>query len=292
MTTTIEPAVVTEPGVYDAMPIDVYHGDPVPAGSLSSTGARRLLAPSCPAQFKWDRDNPQPPKREFDIGHAAHQIVLGEGPEIVVTEYDDWRTKAAREERDAIRYDGGVPLLVSEGEQVQAMADAIRQHPTAGRLFAADAGTAEQSLFWTDPRNGVWRRARPDWMPHRGDGRLIVVDYKTCRAADPAALAKAVYDHGYHQQAAWYLDGVKALDLHGDQEPAFIFVFQTKTAPYLVHLVELDHPTLTLGAARNRRALDIYAECTATDTWPGFNDQITYLPLPPWAEKRDQEEYL
>jgi hypothetical protein len=289
-TATLE---VTEPGVYPDMPIDVYHADPVPGGSLSSSGARKLLDPGCPALFKWERDNPTPPKREFDLGHAAHKLVLGEGEEIVVTEWDDWRTKAAREERDAIRATGAIPLLSHEGEQVQAMAEAIRQHPTAGALFAPGNGVAEQSLFWQDPRHGVWRRARPDWMPHRQDGgRLIIADYKTARAVDPSALQRAVYEHGYHAQAAWYIDAVKALGLAGDQEPAFIFVFQAKTPPYLVHLVELDFPALQLGAARNERALTIYAECQRTGIWPGFNDRITYLPLPAWAEKRDEQEYL
>jgi hypothetical protein len=289
----VEAQVVTEPGVYPDMPIGVYHADPVPGGSLSSSGARKLLDPGCPAQFKYDRDNQQPHKREFDIGHAAHMLVLGDGPELEVIDFPDWKKVAARELRDLAYDEGKTPLLTKEYEQVTAMADAIRQHPTAGKLFAPDTGIAEQSMFWQDSRHGVWRRARPDWIPHRQEnGRLVVVDYKTARAVDPTALQRAVYEHGYHAQAAWYLDAVKALDLAGDIEPAFIFVFQTKTAPYLVHLVELDFPALTLGAARNDRALRIYAECQRTDTWPGFNDAITYLPLPPYAEKRDEQEYL
>lgn len=292
MTTAVQ-WQITEPGIYPDMPIDVYHADPVPGGSLSSSGARKLLDPSCPALYKWERDNPTPPKREFDLGHAAHKLVLGEGGEIVVTEWTDWRTKAAREERDAIRATGAVPLLAHEGEQVHAMADAIRQHPTAGALFAPNSGVAEQSMFWQDSRHGVWRRARPDWIPHRqAGGRLIITDYKTARAVDPTSLQRAVYEHGYHAQAAWYIDAVKALGLAGDQEPAFIFVFQAKTPPYLVHLIELDFPALQLGAARNERALQIYAECQRTGIWPGFNDRITYLPLPTWAEKRDEQEYL
>ncbi|MFF4791907.1 PD-(D/E)XK nuclease-like domain-containing protein [Streptomyces sp. NPDC001276] len=293
MTTTIEAQVVTEPGLYPDMPIDVYHGDPVPGGSLSSSGARKLLDPGCPAVFKWERDNRQPHKREFDLGHAAHMLVLGDGPELEIIDFPGYKKVAARELRDLAYAESKTPLLRKEYEQVTAMADAIRQHPTAGKLFAPDAGVAEQSLFWQDPKHGVWRRARPDWMPHRQEnGRLVVVDYKTARAVDPTALQRAVYEHGYHAQAAWYLDAVKALGLAGDIEPAFIFVFQAKTAPYLVHLVELDFPALTLGAARNDRALRIYAECQRTDTWPGFNDAITYLPLPPYAEKRDEQEYL
>jgi hypothetical protein len=285
MTTTIEAPVVR-----GDLTAEQYHADRT---SVSSSGLRKLLAPGCPAQFKYDRDHPQAPKREFDLGHAAHKLVLGEGPDFEIIDFPDYKKVAAQRLRDEAYEAGLVPLLTKEHDMVQAMAAAVREHPVAGPLFTPDGGVAEQSLFWTDPRTGVRCRCRPDWMPHRQEnGRLVVVDYKTAKAVDPVALAKAVYDHGYHAQAAHYLAGVKALGLHGDQEPAFIFVFQSKTAPYLVHLVELDFPALTLGAARNERALRTYAECERTGVWHGFNDRITYLPLPPWAEKRDQEEYL
>ncbi|AVH59926.1 MULTISPECIES: PD-(D/E)XK nuclease-like domain-containing protein [Streptomyces] len=286
MTAAVE---VEAPQIIDGLSADDYHADRT---SISSTGLRALLAPGCPAQFKYDRDNPQAPKREFDLGHAAHKLVLGEGPDFEIIDFPDYKKVAAQRLRDEAYEAGLVPLLTKEHDMVQAMAAAVRQHPVAGPLFTPDGGVAEQSLFWTDPRTGVRCRCRPDWMPHRQEnGRLVVVDYKTAKAVDPAALAKAVYDHGYHAQAAFYLDGVKALGLHGDQEPAFVFVFQSKTAPYLVHLVELDFPALALGAARNERALRIYAECARTGVWHGFNDRITYLPLPPWAEKKDHEEY-
>lgn len=285
----IETPTLDAPVIRDDLTADAYHADRT---SVSSSGLRALLAPGCPAQFKYDRDNPAAPKREFDLGHAAHKLVLGEGPDFEIIDFPDYKKVAAQRLRDDAHEAGLVPLLTKEHDMVQAMAQAIRQHPVAGPLFMPDAGRAELSIFWTDPRTGVRCRCRPDWMPHRQEnGRLVVVDYKTAKAVDPDALARAVYERGYHAQAALYLDGVKAAGLAGDQMPAFIFAFQSKTPPYLVHLVELDFPALALGAARNERALRIYAECERTGTWPGFNDRITYLPLPPWAERKDQEEY-
>lgn len=287
MTTAIE---IEAPVVRGDLSAEAYHADRT---SISSSGLRAILAPGCPAQFKYDREHPAAPKREFDLGHAAHKLVLGEGPDFEIIAFPDYKKVAAQRLRDEAYEAGLVPLLTKEHDMVQAMAEAVRQHPVAGPLFSPDEGVAEQSIYWTDVQTGVRCRCRPDWMPHRQeDGRLVVVDYKTAKAVDDAALKKAVYDRGYHAQAAFYLDGVKAAGLAGDQEPAFVFVFQSKTAPYLVHLVELDFPALTLGAARNERALRIYAECERTGIWQGFNDRITYLPLPPWAEKRDQEEYL
>lgn len=291
MTTTDEKTVITKPGVYPDLTADQYHADPVPGGSLSSSGARRLLPPSCPALYRWEQDTPQPPKAEFELGHAAHKLVLGTGPELAVIDVNDWRTKAAQQKRREARERGAVPLKRSEHEQVQAMASALAAHPVASALFGEGLGEPEQSLFWRDPQAGIWRRARLDWLPSPRPGRMVIPDYKTAAAVDEDSIAKAVENHGYHQQAAWYLDGARALRLAEDA--AFVFVFQAKDPPYLVHVVELDSLALRIGAAKNRRAIDTYRECRETGRWPGFADrEITSIPLPAWAERRDTEEYL
>lgn len=277
-------------GIYQ-MTAEEYHADPVPGGSLSSSGARRLLPPSCPAKFRYEQDHGQQHKAVFDFGQAAHLMALGEGPEIVVVDADDWRTKAAREQRGEARERDAVPLLRAEYDRIQAMAAALRQHPVAAALFNPDHGRPEQTFIWRDGPTGVARRARLDWLPDPGPGRLIIPDYKTCRSADPAALEKAVEAYGYHQQADWYRAGARALGL-ADETAAFVFVCQEKEPPFLVTVVELDANSLRIGAARNRRALEIYAECARTGRWPGHSDGIEYLSLPTWAEIRDTEEYL
>jgi hypothetical protein len=285
------PGAITEPGIYPDLTAEEYHAD---RGSLSSSGARRLLAPSCPARFRYEQDHPQPHRRTFDIGTAAHRLVLGDGPELVAVDADDWRTKAARAERDEVYAAGGVPLLAAEFDQVHAMADALRRHPIASALFAPGTGRAEQSLFWRDERTGVMRRARLDWLRDPRDGRLLVPDYKTAHDASPEAIARAVDTYGYHQQGDWYTAGVRALGLDEGRGTAFLLVVQEKTAPYLVTVVELDAPAMRIGAAKNRRAIETYARCVETGHWPGYVDDTSpyYLSLPAWALIRDTEEYL
>lgn len=272
------PVVITEPGVYDDMPERVYLADPVPGGSLSFSGAKALLPPSCPARYKHDRDHGRPPKATFDFGHAVHSLVLGAGEPIVVVDAPDWRGKAAREQRDAAYAAGHVPLLAADHAAAQAAADAVIAHPIAGELFAA--GIAERSLFWQDETHGVWRRARLDWMTER-NGRTIVVDLKTSQSAEPRAIAKTVHQWRYWMQAPFYLDGVRALGLADD--PAFLFVFVELAPPHLVTVVELDGAAVAAGEAANARALALYAQCKATDTWPSYTDDIPVISLPPWA---------
>lgn len=277
---------VTEPGVYQ-LTDEQYHADPVPGGSLSSTGARRLLPPGCPAKYRYEVDNPPAPSRAFDLGSAAHHLVLGTGPRLVRVEHGDWRTKAAREQRDAAHAAGAIPLLADEHDQVQAMADALRQHPIAAALFDPDrGGQPEQSLFWVDGPSGVWRRSRLDWLPHgAGHGRAIVADYKTTIDGSPDAIEKTVHRYGYHQQAAFYLDAGPALDLWGD-DAVFVFVFQEKAPPYLVTVVQPDALALRIGRLLNRQAIDLYRDCVASGQWPGYADDVVEVGLPIWVQRQ------
>lgn len=277
--------IVTEPGVYD-MPLIDYIRDPVPGGSLTSSGARRILPPGCPALFRYEQDHGRPEKTAFDLGHAAHRHVLGVGPELVRIEADDWRTKTAKEQRDRAYAAGAVPLLVEDHQRVTAMAAAVREHPIASRLFAA--GEPEKSLVWVDQQTSVWRRARLDWLPSVSDGRMIVPEYKTCRSADLDTVQRSIASYGYHCQEAWYLDGLSAL--HLAEDPAFVFVFQETTAPYVVTVVELDVIALKVGRHLNRRAIELYQRCMELDQWPGYSDEVELITLPAWVENRYLEE--
>lgn len=279
MTTT--DIVITEPGVYD-IPDDVYHRDPVQGGSLSSTGARRLLPPSCPAKFRWYADHPEE-KDEFDFGKAAHRTVLGIGPEIEPLDFADRRTKAYKQAAAEAREAGKVPLLLEHAEALLTMATVLRQHPMASRLFRPGHGMAEQTVVWRDRQTGIWRRARLDWV--QGP---VIVDYKTCDKADDASCARAIYNFGYHQQADYYIDGATEVPgvLPEGKRARFILVFQERDAPYLVNVVEPDAEALAWGAVLNAKAIDIYQRCTATSVWPGYaedDDRITFASLPPYA---------
>lgn len=274
--------MITEPGVYQLTDAE-YFADPVPGGSLSSSGARRLLPPSCPALFDYERQHGEGHKRTWDIGHAAHLMVLGTGPELVVIDATDYRTKAAQEAQAAARADGKVPLLVAEHAKVREMAAALRAHPFAGALLNPEYGTAEQSLFWFDEEFGIWRRARPDFI-RTGGKRVLVADYKSTSSAEPAAIARSVANYGYHRQHPWYLDGIAALDI--DPDAAFVFVFQEKTPPYLVTVVELDPDAVRIGRELNRRAMEIYRDCQASGVWPGYSSDVEQISLPRWAESQ------
>ncbi len=257
-----------------------YHAD---LGSLSSSGARAILA--SPAQFRYDQDHPRESTDAFDLGHAAHTLVLGKGAPLVAVPFDDWRSKAAREERDTIRADGGTPLLQAQYDQVHAMAAKVRDHEDAARILAD--GHAEWSGYWDDPDTGVRLRFRMDWHTTIG-GQFLIADYKTTAgSADPVKFARSAVDFGYHQQQPWYEDGAKETGLSDD--PAFCFIVQSKIPPYLVSVVELDPADVELGRRLNRKAIDLYARCVRENHWPAW-EGIHSVSLPAWAVKQLEEK--
>ena len=265
-----------------------YHADKT---SLSSSGARKLLPPSTPATFRYEQDHPQADTKTFDYGNAAHKEVLGNGPELVVVDHDLWNTDAIRDEVAAIRDAGGIPLKRHELEMVQAMATAIRQHPLAKLLLDPAYGAPEQSGFWIDGPTGIRRRVRFDWLPSIHSGRLIIPDYKTAADASDEAMKRTIDKYGYHMQADWYEDAARAFGLGGD-DAELLLIAQEKKPPYLINVVGIPFEDRFLGRAKNRRAIEIWAECNATGIWPGYGDEPNYVSLPAYSAIRDKELYL
>ena len=288
MTSTEAPAfeagVITEPGVYD-IPENLYHQDPVPGGSLSASGAKKLLA--CPARFHHDRQHPPQPTAAMEFGTAVHKLVLGTGQQLVRVDAADWRTKAAKDKAAEARAAGWVPLLEADYQRAEAVAAAVRAHPVAGALFDPDGGTPEMSAFWVDPVFGIWRRARLDWLPHPWVRRRpLIPDLKTCASADPRDLPRAVVNLGYHIQAAQYVDACKAVCVT-DEEPVFLLVFIESAPPHLVTVAQLDDETVAAGRARMEEACERFRDCTEAGIWPGYTQEIELISLPPWARARE-----
>lgn len=256
-------------GFVDDLDEATYHAHPT---SLSVSGAKVML--KAPALYRWQQDHPVH-KDVFDLGSAAHKLVLGVGAEIVEVEADSWRTKDAKEAKEAARAEGKIPLLTADHERVKAMADALASHRLAMRLLSE--GRPEVSAFAVDEATGVLRRGRFDWL-----GETILTDYKTCACAEPLAFVKAAANFGYHMQAAWYSD--LATDL-GHPAQAFAFIAQEKEPPYLVTVIELPPELVSIGRDRNRRALERFRDCTESGIWPGYvpDDTFAQPPAPRWA---------
>lgn len=272
--------MITTPGVYDIPEAD-YHADPIPGGSLSSTTARLLTPPSTPALARYQLDNPQH-SDAFDLGSAAHALILGKGARIVEVVADDWKKPAVRALRDAARAEGKVPLLTKDLARARAMAAAVLRHNEA-RAILTD-GAPERTLAWSDQRTGQWCRAMLDWWPDPARAwRLVIGDVKTSTAATAPAFAKKAAEYGYHQQAAHYVDGYAAVHGVDPAEVAFVFIVVQVDPPHIVNVVQLTDDAMAAGRSRNADALDTWQQCRETGVWPALNEGVQLVSLPRWA---------
>lgn len=290
----LQAAVPPNDGIYAHVPESVYHADRV---SLSSSGARLLTPPSVPALFRHYLDEPQKPKPQYDFGHAAHKMVLGEGGELFVLDPAvHGRTKDGaiaqkpsatsmwKEAEAKARKQGKSCITKDQMEIAQVMAGKVFSHPLAGKLL--QSGNAEMSGYWHDDATGARCRFRPDFLPDV-KGRFVCIDYKSAVSANPTAFRKSAGDYGYHQQAAWYLDGLREVEISDDA--AFLFIVQQKTPPFLVSVVQLEPEAIELGRRQNRIAIDTYAQCAADNKWPGYDEGIHTVGLQPWLVKQLEE---
>lgn len=281
-------AWISEPGAYD-LTDEQYHADPVVGGSLSSTGARTLVT-SAPARYLWDREHGRPDTRAFDHGRAAHRKVLGAGSDVVVIagtgkDPNAWNTNDTKAAVAEARAAGLTPIRPADAETVEAMAAALRAHPTVGPLFARP-GRAEASFVARDEESGVMCRARIDWMPDvPATGRVLVVDYKTTTDASTRGFAASMAKYGYHQQGPFYCDVLTWLGLDNGRSPRTVLVAQEKEPPYLVNVGSPTDRAVEWGRVLNRKARHTYRTCTASGLWPGYDagpTGVADLDLPGW----------
>ncbi len=278
-------AVDLGPGVHQ-LTDEQYFAPGLARATLSASGAKVLLKPGGPARFHHQRQSGNVEiKREFDIGHAVHTLVLGSGPKLIritgtgASGPDAWQNNYDKAKVARARKVGAVPLRPSDYATAHAMADAVRAHPLAGKLFIA--GKPEQTLIWRDPATGVLCRLKTDWLRATG-----MVDLKTTDDASPDALSRSAYNFGYYVQDAFYRRGFRAL--FPNVEPWFALVAVEKSPPYLVHVVQLKERATSYGDRKVSEALEIYRDCTASGVWPGYpTDEITDIDLPGWVRTEE-----
>lgn len=275
------PLRVHEPGIY-TMAADDYHADPCPEPSLSSSIAG-ILCERTPAHARLRHPRltacvARDEAEHFDIGTAAHAILLEGVNAVAVLDFPDWRTNASKDARDAARAAGQIPLLRKVWADVEAMVLATRAQLDAhvdGRVMFT-GGQAEQALVWQE-EGGIWCRARTDWLRPQD-----IDDYKTTsKNASPDALSRTIFANGWDIQAAFYLRGLKALT---GAEATFRFACQEVYAPYALSVVALGPAALMLAEKKVRFSLELWRDCLTRNRWPMYPTQTAYASLPPWIE--------
>lgn len=275
------------PGIH-RIEADAYHGDPAPAPSLSSTLAKLMLAQSplhaWTASPRLNPDWEPNDSKTFDIGRAAHRAILGAGsdfveiPEELLASNGAATTKAAKEFIAEARENGLTPLKAAEVAQIEDMR--TRAALKLDKLgITLDPVRSEMAAL--AEIDGIWCRCMVDNAPV--DPRQPLYDFKTTADASPEAATRAVMNYGYDLQAAHYLATWKAAT---GEDRSFRFIFQEKTAPFEVCVVEIGSDSLMMAEKKAARAREMWRNCLERDDWPGYPLGVFRVDMPAWFHER------
>lgn len=277
------------PGIHFDIPEADYHGDRLMASPTLSRSEAVMLLDESPlhlwcAHPRLGAKTFTPPTKKLDFGTAAHSMVLGSGPEIVVVDADNWATKAAKEARDAIRASGNTPILAHDKERADALHKAFFMRlGEFGLREKFEAGKSEVTII-TNETAGVFCRVRLDRLfIDEVAGKAIIFDPKFCESANPSGLSRQVINMGYVVQEAYYTQALQTArpDLSGRIK--FIYLFIEDHFPFAMTPVELNGEFKCIGISKVCRALDAWKKCLAEGRWPGYTKELLTIEPPAWA---------
>lgn len=282
--------VILPAGIHHNIPAAVYHADPAPRPSLSSGVARTLLKQSLAHAYaehpRLGGSAEKVTTREMDVGSLVHALLAGTPGEIEVGDFDDYKTKAAREWAAGVRAAGKVPVLPKHYAPAVAIADAVRAKATAGTTDDPFCdGYAEVTGIWAkgEPGAETYFRARFDRLVMPSAEPWTCWDWKVTSDVSTEALVRKIASMGYHYQAAHYLDGLDHLCPAFAGRHAFVLCFVEDAAPYSVRRVCLSESFLGIARSGIGRAHDLWAHALKTNKWPDLSsDRTSFLQAPGW----------
>lgn len=285
---------IDRPGLYD-LPAAEYHADPCPEPSFSSSIGKLILNRSpLHGAIRHPRiaiDPIHDEKDIFDLGNAAHTLLLGDGREFEIVDKANWQgnvngVPSAKFKSDT-RAAGKIPILIEQYERTLRMVDAchaqLAESESRG-AFLPGSGKGEQALIWQE--GDVWCRALLDWHPNDFQFSKLWHDYKTTTgSAHPDDWGgRTGWGLQFDFQAAFYTRGIRAV--FGIAEPQFRFVVQEREEPHCICLVQLTPAAVAMAQRKVDRALQIWRECRAKNLWPGYPARVCYVDPPPHEERR------
>ena len=269
------------------LPEAEYHGA---TDSLSASGAKVLLG----------KRPPSSDSEALMFGRLVHMVILEPhkldtyavlDPSIIGVKADGSQadnptaTKAWKDAVFKAKCDGLTIVAPSTLAKAEAMADAVRKHPEAGRLLTTATDT-EVSAYADHP-SGARVRARFDAICP-GEA---VVDIKTCRDADPENFGRTMHTFGYHISAANYLDIARANLLDVDRFDLICVEKEpTPGGDYRVSVMEIHEDAIEVGRELMAEACKRWLALGKRVDLPNYGDERHVIDLPPYAYDYDLDD--
>lgn len=260
-----------------------YHARP----EISNSALTLFL--SSPYRF-WTRYL-SPVKAEFEqteameFGQKMHMFLLE--PEKFYQHYlvkpKIRRVETSKQWQEYLAEANGREIIWDEDIDVlKKIKSAVEEHPIAKELIVD--GFAEKSIIWQEPTTGINCKARPDFFTGQ-----LVIDVKTTASVSARDFQKSIANYGYHRQAAFYIDAIKAVS--NTKPEHFIFLCIEKNDYPVVAVYNLTNEAIAEGRKEYRFALESYRKHLEANHWPTNYEDIKEIGLPSWYTFTGEETY-
>jgi hypothetical protein len=254
--------------------------------------AKRAMDRRAPQHEDEGGESDEDKKRDtMDRGTIIHALLLNTpSPAVIVADekgvpFDDFRTKAAKEQKAKIRAKGKIPVIARKVEPVLRLADRIREG-----LFIEHGidltGDSELAVEWTErATDGTpvpCRGMLDHWIAQQTRGHWYTIyDVKIWQSANPRVLVRKVHDMGVDIQAEAYTRAVEAVHPELAGRVRFVtLVCEVSTG--LVTPIVFGGQMRKVGELRWQRAVDMWAACSARNDWPGYTRGEMVIDAPEW----------
>jgi len=264
-----------------------YINDPCETPSLNYSTAKVLLQQS--PLHAWMQHSmlggvKKEPTAAMDAGTLIHKLLLGEGHEIVIGEFENFRTKDAQTWRDKARADNFLPILQHQFNEAFYAVEKIRNNLSLLDIDLMDGQNEFKIQFESD--GVLCRRALDSW----NEALIQIRELKTINNACPAYCAGQSIRMGYDVEYAASVDAIQTLYPDYAGRIDFVFIFCELEPPYAVYAARPDGVFSQLGFSKWDKAKRIWKACLETNTWPAYAENIGSLTAPLWAVKELIEE--
>lgn len=281
---------ITQNCFIEKMPESVYHADPCPEPSLSSSMCADIL--SMTEREAWENSRRLNDEYEdgessaaASLGKIAHDMVLCGGQENKIFEvapFDNWRTNDSKTVKADIESRGLIALNRSSEkvidnvrEMMSALYEQLDAHTEYGGILRN--GKGELSGFANDGK--LWNRIRIDWLEDTIPD--LIVDYKTTALTFQQWERQELWGpHAKYLQWAHYRKVYK--DITG-RDATFVFVVQKTTKPYMVKVITIDKSFEEEVMQSYELARLRFANALKSGQWRGEPPYTAHSCPPPWV---------
>ena len=165
-------------------------------------------------------------------------------------------------------------------DSLKATADSLKDVPEIMKLLKDTK--REVTAIWE--RDGVLCKARYDAL-----GKWAV-DIKSTKDSSPRRFNSQAFDLGYHIQDAWYMSGLKALDIEAQGMAFIAFEKEEPVNPMIYVFGEFERD---LARKETDSLFEEHLKCLESDVWGGYEvvtgSRIHTLEVPMWYQSKYKE---